>query len=140
MDTEGGNGYHHTRVEGISMAFISLQFPRNQSTSRELLLPILMSLAFDPTASDGIAIKVSITIPVAVLEQLQERVPQPGVHANALSRVITADSVACEALLKECFVVCAATVQVAGGGHARRVDPTLTPGVVPCAERVTSTV
>ena len=105
-----------------------------------MLFPASRSLAFNPGSGDGIALEVSVAIPVALLEEAKEGVPQSGIHADATAGMVAADAVTREALFEERFLVRAPAVEVARGRHPRRVRPPFSPGIVPRAKRVPGAV
>jgi hypothetical protein len=86
-----------------------------------------MTLSFNPGTGDGITFEVSVPVPVSLLQKLQQRVAESRVHANALARIVAADIMACEALFEQSLFESAATVEMAGGRHARWISSTLAP-------------
>lgn len=64
----------------------------------DLRLPERCAFVSDPVSCVRIALEIAILVPVPLLQELQERVPQSRVHAYVLPRQVAADIVASQAL------------------------------------------
>ena len=76
--------------------------------------PIRRTLTWLPVASDRVPLEIAILIPVALLQQLEERVTQSRVHPHVLSGMVASDAMPRERLLKQRLLVSATTVEVTG--------------------------
>ena len=99
--------------------------PPFQVAGQDSSFPDVGTLSLDPGSSNGITFEVSVSVPISLLQKLQQRVPEDGIHANALARVVATDIVACEALFEQSFFDGAATIEITIRGIARRVSSTL---------------
>jgi hypothetical protein len=99
-----------------------------------------VAFAEDPITRLRIPLEVTVLVSIAPLEEFEKRVAESRVHANSFAWVIAANTVAGKTLLEEGFVICAAAVELACGGHAGRERAALATGVVPCAEGVSGAV
>ena len=84
-------------------------------------------LSFDPGTSDGVAFKVSVLVPVSLLQKLQQRVAESRIHANALARMVAANTMACETLFEQSLLESTATVEMTWRRHARWIRSSLAP-------------
>lgn len=105
-----------------------------------LLLPKGWRLALDPFLSDGVVLEVPVLVPVTVLQELQKRVAESGVHADGLSGVIRPYTMTGQRLFEKSLVVGATAIEVAWRCVPGREGPTLSARVMPGAKGVSSTV
>jgi len=96
-----------------------------------LLLPVRSAFAINPIAGYWVAFEVAVLIPISLLKQLQQGVAERRVHPDTLPRVVATDVVASQALFKERFFMCAATVQVPWWSIPRRELAPFPAGIMP---------
>lgn len=67
---------------------------RVRPAGRGLLLPLFRTFALDPVAGARVALEVTVAVLVARLQMQQQRVPEPGVHAEAVFGAVAAHALA----------------------------------------------
>jgi hypothetical protein len=103
-------------------------------------LPWPWSFVIGPVACDRVALKVTVFVTVALLEQFQKRIAEGWVHSNTLSRVVTSYVMPRKALLEQGLIKRTAAIEVAGRSHPGRMGTAFAARVVPRTQSVTRTV
>jgi len=123
-----------------SLAIFASVFAGVGGSSDCLVFPDFMPFTWNPISGGEVPLKVSITIPISGLQQLQEGIAQCGVHAHALPWMIAANSMPREAFLEKSLIVRAPAIQMPRWSHTRGISSTFASRVMPSAEGVACSI
>jgi hypothetical protein len=128
------------RLRGDSATFVGLAFPGVLNPGERPRFPRSMALSFYPVTSDRVAFKVAILVPIAALQQFQQRVSQGWIHSHRVSWMIAANFVTGETFFEQSLFVCATAVEVSRRCHSWRICSSFSPRIMPCTQGISSTV
>ena len=80
-------------------------FSGGRRTGHNLRFPEFGTFSFDPVTRVGVPFEVSIPVPIAFLQELQQRVPESRIHPDVLAGEITSHAMTRETLFEESFFV-----------------------------------